>query len=44
MRRQRAGGRHVRQALMKPAYVYVEGQVGKEFMARLRTSVQAASK
>jgi hypothetical protein len=29
---------------MKPAYVYVEGQVGKEFRARRRTSVQAASK
>jgi TRAP-type transport system periplasmic protein len=32
------------QALMKPAYDYVEGQVGKEFMARLRTAVQAAAK
>ena len=32
------------QALMKPAYDYVEGQVGKEFMTRLRASVQAASK
>jgi len=32
------------QALMKPAYDYVEGQVGKEFMTRLRAAVQAASK
>ncbi|HEX6078746.1 MAG TPA: TRAP transporter substrate-binding protein [Methylomirabilota bacterium] len=32
------------QALMKPAYDYVEGQVGKEFMNRLRAAVQAASK
>jgi tripartite ATP-independent transporter DctP family solute receptor len=32
------------QALMKPAYDYVEGQVGKEFMARLRAAVQAATK
>jgi tripartite ATP-independent transporter DctP family solute receptor len=32
------------QALMKPAYDYVEGQVGKEFMGRLRAAVQAASK
>ncbi|HEX9478108.1 MAG TPA: TRAP transporter substrate-binding protein [Methylomirabilota bacterium] len=32
------------QALMKPAYDYVEGQVGKEFMTRLRSAVQAASK
>lgn len=31
------------QALMKPAYDYVEGQVGKEFMAKLRTAVQAAA-
>ena len=31
------------QALMKPAYDYVEGQVGKEFMTRLRTAVQAAA-
>jgi tripartite ATP-independent transporter DctP family solute receptor len=31
------------QALMKPAYDYVEGQVGKEFMARLRAAVQAAA-
>ena len=30
------------QALMKPAYDYVEGQVGKEFMNRLRAAVQAA--
>ena len=29
---------------MKPAYDYVEGQVGKEFMARIRTAVQAAAK
>ena len=32
------------QALMKPAYDYVEGQVGKDFMARLRAAAQAASK
>jgi tripartite ATP-independent transporter DctP family solute receptor len=32
------------QVLMKPAYDYVEGQVGKDFMARLRTAVQAAAK
>jgi TRAP-type C4-dicarboxylate transport system substrate-binding protein len=31
------------QGLMKPAYDYVEGQVGKEFMTRLRTAVQAAA-
>lgn len=31
------------QALMKPAYDYVEGQVGKEFMAKPRTAVQAAA-
>jgi TRAP-type C4-dicarboxylate transport system substrate-binding protein len=31
------------QALMKPAYDYVEGQVGKEFMAKLRAAVQAAA-
>ena len=30
------------QALMKPAYDYVEGQVGKEFMNRLRAAVQAS--
>ena len=30
------------QALMKPAYDYVEGQVGKEFMNRLNAAVQAA--
>lgn len=30
------------QALMKPAYDYVEGQVGKDFMNRLRAAVQAA--
>jgi hypothetical protein len=29
---------------MKPAYDYVEGQVGKEFMTRLRAAVQAATK
>jgi tripartite ATP-independent transporter DctP family solute receptor len=32
------------QALMKPAYDYVEGQVGKDFMARLRAAAQAAAK
>jgi tripartite ATP-independent transporter DctP family solute receptor len=32
------------QALMKPAYDYVEGQVGKDFMTRLRAAAQAASK
>jgi tripartite ATP-independent transporter DctP family solute receptor len=32
------------QALMKPAYDYVEGQVGKDFMTRLRAAVQAAAK
>jgi len=32
------------QGLMKPAYDYVEGQVGKEFMTRLRAAVQAATK
>jgi TRAP-type transport system periplasmic protein len=32
------------QALMKPAYDYVEGQVGKDFMARLRAAAQTASK
>jgi tripartite ATP-independent transporter DctP family solute receptor len=32
------------QALMKPAYDYVEGQVGKDFMARLQAAAQAASK
>jgi len=31
------------QGLMKPAYDYVEGQVGKEFMAKLRAAVQAAA-
>jgi TRAP-type transport system periplasmic protein len=31
------------QGRMKPAYDYVEGQVGKEFMTRLRTAVQAAA-
>ena len=31
------------QGLMKPAYDYVEGQVGKEFMIRLRAAVQAAA-
>ena len=31
------------QGLMKPAYDYVEGQVGKEFMARLRAAAQAAA-
>ncbi len=31
------------QGLMKPAYDYVEGQVGKEFMTRLRAAVQAAA-
>ncbi|HZP35965.1 MAG TPA: TRAP transporter substrate-binding protein [Methylomirabilota bacterium] len=30
------------QALMKPAYDYVEGQVGKDFMNRLRAAVEAA--
>jgi hypothetical protein len=29
---------------MKPAYDCVEGQVGKDFMARLRAAAQAASK
>jgi TRAP-type C4-dicarboxylate transport system substrate-binding protein len=32
------------QGLMKPAYDYVERQVGKEFMTRLRAAVQAATK
>jgi len=31
------------QGLMKPAYDYVEGQVGKEFMTKLRAAVQAAA-
>ena len=31
------------QGLMKPAYDYVEGQVGKEFLAKLRAAVQAAA-
>ncbi len=31
------------QALMKPAYDYVEGQVGKDFMTRLRAAVLAAA-
>jgi hypothetical protein len=29
---------------MKPAYDYVEGQVGKNFMARLRAAAQVAAK
>ena len=29
---------------MKSAHDYVEGQVGKDFMARLRAAAQAASK
>lgn len=33
----------VSQALVKPAYDYVEGEVGKEFMTRLRATVQAAA-
>lgn len=32
------------QALMKPAYDNVEGQVGKDFMTWLRAAVQAAAK
>jgi len=34
----------MKKALMKPAYDYVESQVGKEFMIRLRSAIQAASK